>query len=403
MNNENKIYSVSDATALIRSVLEMNIPPIWVEGELSSWMRASSGHLYFTLKDSSSQLPAVMWKQNAQALLFKPEDGMKIRVLGKISIYEKSGKYQMIASQLQPMGLGDLYQEFELLKKRLSEEGLFDEERKIKIPPCPFKIGVVTSAKGAVISDIRNVLNRRAPHVTVVLKSTRVQGEGAAEEIADAIRKFNLENEVDLLIIGRGGGSIEDLWAFNEEVVARAIAASGLPIISAVGHETDFSISDFTADLRAPTPSAAAELAAPKFEELLDHIYDLESVIRESISEQMRGVERMLDDYDSKYGWEQLHEIISVEEKKIVDMFELLNLNEKHLLSIFKLKAKSMIGRLESLNPMAILERGYSIVTSGKNGKIITNSNQVIENDYIKVKLHVGKIAGTVREVSNGV
>ena len=402
MINENKIYSVSDATTLIKSVLEMNIPPIWVEGEISSWMRATSGHSYFNLKDSSSLLPTVMWKQSAQSLLFKPEDGMKVRVLGKITVYEKSGKYQMIASQLQPLGIGDLYQEFELLKKRLAEEGLFDDERKMEIPRYPFNIGVVTSSKGAVIADIKNVLNRRAPHVNVILESTRVQGEGAAEEIVSAIEKFNRKGNVDLLIIGRGGGSIEDLWAFNEEIVARAIAASKLPIISAVGHETDYSISDFVADLRAPTPSAAAELAAPKYDDLLEHFDSLEKAICDSISEQIRDFERMLDDYDRKYSWEQFNKMLVEEEEKISAIFEVLKISEDHLLNIFELRSNLAVGRLDSLNPLAVLERGYSIVISERNENIITNANQLSENDGIRIKLHVGKLTADVREVSNG-
>ena len=403
MINETKIYSVSDATTLIKSVLEMNIPPIWVEGELSSWMRATSGHMYFNLKDSSSLLPTVMWKQSAQSLLFKPEDGMKVRVLGRITIYEKSGKYQMIASQLQPMGIGDLYQEFELLKIRLFEEGLFEDERKMKIPKYPFNIGVVTSSKGAVISDIKNVLNRRAPHVNVILKSTKVQGEGAAEEIVRAIEKFNSEGDIDLLIIGRGGGSIEDLWAFNEEAVARAIAASKIPIISAVGHETDYTISDFVADLRAPTPSAAAELAAPKYEDLLEHINTFERAVFELISEQIRDFERMLDDYSSKYSWEQFNKMLVKEEEKISAIFEVLKLNKDNLLHIFELESNSAAGRLDLLNPLAVLERGYAIVSSERNENIITNSNQVSENDGIHIKLHVGNLAANIRKVSNGV
>lgn len=401
MINENKIYSVSDATTLIKSVLEMNIPPIWVEGELSSWKRATSGHLYFNLKDSSSLLPTVMWKQSALSLLFKPEDGMKVRALGKITVYEKSGKYQMIASQLQPLGIGDLYQEFERLKKRLSEEGLFDEDRKKEIPRYPFRIGVVTSAKGAVIADIINVLKRRAPHVKVILESARVQGEGAAEEIVNAIKKFNRGGEVDLLIVGRGGGSIEDLWAFNEEAVARAIAASELPIISAVGHETDFSISDFVADLRAPTPSAAAELAAPRYDDLLENISSLERTISDLISDQLRDFERILDEYDTEYGWEQFNKMLKEEEKKISSLIEVMKLNEDHLLNIFELKANSMRKMLDSLNPLSVLERGYSIVSLERNDTIIRNANQISENDAIKVKLHVGNLTATVREVSN--
>ena len=238
--------------------------------------------------------------------------------------------------------------------------------------------------------------------MNVILESTRVQGEGAAEEIVRAIEKFNSKGDVDLLIIGRGGGSIEDLWAFNEEAVARAIAASKLPIISAVGHETDYSISDFVADLRAPTPSAAAELAAPKYDDLLEHISSSERAVFDLMSEQIRDFERTLDDYNSKYSWEQFNKMLVKEEEKISAIFEVLILSKDHLLNIFELKSNSVVGRLDLLNPLAVLERGYSIVSLERNENIITNSNQVSENDGIQIKLHVGKLAANVREVSNG-
>lgn len=398
-----KIYSVSEVTTLIKSILEMNIPPLWVEGEISSWTKAASGHAYFSLKDSHAQLPCVIWKQNAASLLFKPEEGMNVRVNGGVSIYEKSGKYQLVAAQVQPAGVGDLYQQFEKLKERLSAEGLFDEDKKSPLPLYPFSVGVVTSPDGAVISDIINVLNRRAPYVTIKLEPTRVQGEGSAEEIAAAVKKMDSEGEVDLMIVGRGGGSIEDLWAFNEEAVARAIFECDTPVISAVGHEIDYTIADFVADLRASTPSAAAELAAPGMDELLFMISDHTKILNELISDYIRELEREIDEYERNFSWERYNLLIEEEQKKVSELWSMIFLRQEHKLNLLRLGVESLDRNLESLNPDAVLERGYSVVTSVANGKVISAYNQVDKGEEISIKLHVGNLIGEVKEVSNGV
>ena len=395
MSSDQKIYSVSEVNSLIKSVLEMNIPPVWVMGELSAWMRAASGHAYFTLKDESSQLPCVIWKQNAGRLLFKPEDGMQVNVAGRISIYEKSGKYQLIAAQIQPLGLGELYRRFELLKERLSEEGLFDEDRKKPLPPYPFKIGVVTSPDGAVLSDIVNVMSRRAPQVELILEPARVQGDGAAEEIAEAIKNLNSRGDIDLMIVGRGGGSIE-------EIVARAIAGSTVPVISAVGHEVDFTIADFAADLRAPTPSAAAELAAPRMQDLLSGIEDHSNSIYESITRQIREIERAVDDYERALSWERMESFIAESDNKVSDLNMKMRLIQEHIFQVLELETRALQNSLDSLNPLSVLERGYSIVNSSLSGEIIRSFKQVNVDDDIFIKIHEGTLRGVIKEVSSG-
>lgn len=403
MSAETKIYTVSEVTTLIKSVLEMNIPPVWVEGEISSWTKAASGHAYFSLKDPNAQLPCVIWKQNAASLLFKPEEGMNVRVSGGISVYEKSGKYQLIASQVQPAGVGDLYAQFEKLKTRLSAEGLFDEEKKSALPQYPFFVGVVTSPDGAVISDIINVLNRRAPYVTVILEPTRVQGEGSAEEIAAALNKMDSEGKVDLIIVGRGGGSIEDLWSFNEEVVARAIFDCNTPVISSVGHEIDYTIADFVADLRAATPSAAAELAAPKLEDLWFTISDYSNTIYDLIIDYIRDFERQIDEYERNFSSERYSSLIENEEKKIDELLKMIFVQQDHKLNLLSLWVDSLSSNLDALSPDAVLKRGYSVVTSVASGKVISASDQVNKGDEISIKLHVGNLIGNVKEVSSGV
>ncbi len=403
MSAETKIYTVSEVTTLIKSVLEMNIPPVWVEGEISSWTKAASGHAYFSLKDPNAQLPCVIWKQNAASLLFKPEEGMKVRVSGGISVYEKSGKYQLIASQVQPAGVGDLYAQFEKLKTRLSAEGLFDEEKKTALPQYPFYVGVVTSPDGAVISDIINVLNRRAPYVTVILEPTRVQGEGSAEEIAAALNKMDSEGKVDLIIVGRGGGSIEDLWSFNEEEVARAIFDCNTPVISSVGHEIDFTIADFVADLRAATPSAAAELAAPKLEDLQFTISDHSNTIYDMILNYIRDYERQIDEYERNFSRERYSSLIENENKKIDELLKMIFVQQDHKLNFLNLWVDSLSSNLDALSPDAVLKRGYSVVTSVASGKVISASDQVNKGDEINIKLHVGNLTGNVKEVSSGV
>ena len=265
---ESRAISVSDLNNQIKNILEKNISRFWVSGEISNFIHHTSGHMYFTLKDQKSEIRCVMFKGPNQSLQFKPENGMQVLLDGEISVYEPRGQYQILVKKMEPAGIGTLYLAFEALKKQLSSEGLFDIEKKQKLPTYPKNIGIITSKTGAALQDIFQVLDRRSPHVNLIVRSAHVQGDKAANDIVDAIHDMETYKKIDVLIIGRGGGSLEDLWPFNEEKVARAISSCPIPIISAVGHETDLSISDLVADMRAPTPSAAAELVSPSINDI---------------------------------------------------------------------------------------------------------------------------------------
>jgi exodeoxyribonuclease VII large subunit len=284
-----KIFSVSELSQGIKNLIEREYPDVWVTGEVSNFRAAASGHLYFTLKDATAQLRAVCFRNQARYLKFKPQDGISVIARGHLSVYEARGEYQLYVEYLEPAGLGALQLAFEQLKQKLAAEGLFDIARKKPLPLLPRAIGVVTSPTGAVIRDILRILRRRFRNMNVLIYPVKVQGEGAAEEIVEGVKYLNREQNVDVIIVGRGGGSIEDLWAFNEEVVARGIAASGIPVISAVGHETDFTIADFVADLRAPTPSAAAELVVHRKQDFLTELENrarrMTQIIRLQLSE----------------------------------------------------------------------------------------------------------------------
>jgi exodeoxyribonuclease VII large subunit len=271
---EKHVWRVCELTLRLRDMLEQEFPDVWVEGEISNFRAAQSGHLYFTLKDEKAQIKCVCFRDQVRGLRFRPEDGLKVTVRGGVSVYETRGEYQIYVTHIEPVGLGALQLAFEQLKKKLEAEGLFDTERKKALPVMPRTIGIVSSAQGAAIQDILRVLRRRFPNLHVTLFPVKVQGEGAAEEIVRAIRHFNRTEMVDVMIVARGGGSLEDLWAFNEEIVARAIAASEIPVITGVGHETDTTIADFAADMRAPTPSAAAEIVVRTRAEFEKHIED---------------------------------------------------------------------------------------------------------------------------------
>ncbi|MFQ5691843.1 MAG: exodeoxyribonuclease VII large subunit, partial [Nitrospinota bacterium] len=289
-----QVYTVSTLTREIREHLESGYPDVWVEGEISNLRRPASGHLYFTLKDEGAQLRTVLFRMVGRRLRFEPEDGLKVLARGRITVYEPRGEYQLSVDHLEPMGLGPLELAFQQIRDRLEKEGLFDPERKRPLPFLPERVGVVTSISGAAVRDILRVLHERFPGAGVLIAPVRVQGEGAAREIAGAIAALNRQDDVDVIIAGRGGGSIEDLWAFNEEVVARAIAASEIPVISAVGHEIDFTIADFVADVRAPTPSAATELAVPKARELSSRVRELDGRMASSVAAQVRALRRDL-------------------------------------------------------------------------------------------------------------
>ena len=283
-----RVLTVSELTASVRVLLESKYAEVWVEGEISNARVWKTGHLYFTLKDAGAQLRAVMFRSALRLQRFRPEDGQHVIARGRISVYEPKGEYQIVCEHLEPQGVGALQLAFEQLRRRLEREGLFDAARKRALPPLPRKIGVVTSLDGAALRDVINVLGRRHPDAHVLISPTRVQGERAAEEIAGALRRLYAVPDVDVIIAGRGGGSIEDLWAFNTEAVARAIAGAPVPVISAVGHETDFTISDFVADLRAPTPSAAAELVVARKDEMTARIGRFEQRLRAAARDGMQ-------------------------------------------------------------------------------------------------------------------
>ena len=297
MTDNRRIATVTQINNYIKALLDQ-VPVlhnVWIKGEISNFKRHSSGHIYLTLKDDGAVLKAVMFKSAAYALTFKPEDGMKVLARGRISVYEAGGQYQMYIEEMTSDGQGDLYKRFEELKKKLGEEGLFDEARKKTIPKFPEKIGVATSPTGAAVRDMINVLRRRCPMVKVIIYPCLVQGDGAAKSVSEAIRYFNDKNNVDVIIAGRGGGSIEDLWAFNEEITVRTVAESKIPVISAVGHETDFTLCDFAADLRAPTPSAAAELAVPDIIELKRFIDSAKATMAAHLKQKLLTREKQLE------------------------------------------------------------------------------------------------------------
>ncbi len=398
------IFSVSEITTTIKLLLEENIPTLWVEGEVSNFKAHYSGHYYFTLKDASSQISAVMWRSRAQQLTFELEDGMKIQALGNVRLYEKSGRYQLDVLRMQPAGVGHLQQEFERLKQSLLQEGLFDESHKKGIPAFPERIGVITSGTGAAIRDILNVLRRRAPHLQIIVHPAKVQGQGAAEEIAAAIERFNRYGGVDVLIVGRGGGSLEDLWAFNEESVARAIYHSEIPIISAVGHEIDFTIADFVADLRASTPSAAAELVVPDFADIKAQILYLQQQLVRNLKQLLETRKQQVAALSKSYGLRKIEDKLHQYALQIDE----LNTNLERFYSYRSGQKQELIRqlnqRLNSLNPKQVLRRGYSITYH--NGKVITQWNRVTTGSELKTELADGYLKSTLthsgKESGNG-
>lgn len=317
---ETRIYSVNDITEDIKAILEAAFDGVWIEGEISNYRVAASNHAYFVLKDDRSQIRSVMFRFQRNRLRFDPEDGDQVLLFGRLSVYNARGEYQVIVENMEPRGLGALQKAFEQLKEKLSKEGLFDESKKVEIPWFPWKVGVITSPTGAAVRDIIEVISRRNSSVSILLNPVKVQGEGSAEEVAEAIHQMNELPDVEVLIVGRGGGSIEDLWAFNEEIVARAIHDSKIPIISAVGHEIDFTIADFVADLRAPTPSAAAELAVPELSDVMSQIRANTEILIKSIQEKIEGQRQQLTNYTNRRFFRSPMEIIQPAAQRLDDL-----------------------------------------------------------------------------------
>ena len=392
-------WSVTDITRFLRDLLESeeNLQDLWVEGEVSNLSRPASGHLYFTIKDRNAALRCVMWRNQVARLISLPRDGDAIEVHGSISIYESSGNYQLYGDMIRPAGEGALYQEFLRLKARLEAEGLFDPERKRVIPPWPQTIGIVTSPTGAALRDMYDTLQRRYPLVRVVLAATRVQGDQAPNGIIDALQALNEVIEPDLILVARGGGSIEDLMAFNAEGVARAIVDSPAPIITGIGHETDFTIADFAADLRAPTPTAAAELATPDQADLRislkEQHRELSRLLTYAISDKRRQLEgqhnRLLFRTPLSRVQSDLQRLDELNHRAGTALAHIADLNRAHLAGLEL--------RLQSLNPRAILQRGYSIVTQ-PDGGLVSSVEQVQTGDDLQVQVSDGDFPVRVQD-----
>jgi exodeoxyribonuclease VII large subunit len=396
MSTEKNVVTITELTRQIKQSLETSFPRVWVEGEISNFKHHTSGHLYFTLKDEGAQLSAVMWRSRVSNLTFPPEDGMKVIARGSITVYPPRGNYQIDVEQIQPVGIGELQLAFERLKQKLAAEGLFDPARKKPIPEFPERIGIITSETGAALQDIRSVLSRRHPSVEVILASVRVQGAGAAEEIGDAIEQMNRYGGIDVLIVGRGGGSLEDLWAFNEERVARAIYASKIPIVSAVGHEIDFSIADFVADLRAPTPSAAAELVVRDRTELLEDIGNLCYTMCGAIDTQMSSFRERVASLLTSYSFNRPRDLVREFSQRVDEFDRSLGLSFNHIARTAHQRYDSLRYQLQALNPHGVLKRGYSIVR--KEGRIVSSSRLLHRGDEAEIQFHDGTIGVQVEK-----
>lgn len=418
LGSTEKPLTVSELTQRIKNRLESEFAWVTLIGEVSNFKPHSSGHFYFSLKDEGANISAVMFRGSNQGLKFKLADGMRVIAVGKLSVYPPRGSYQIVITRMEPDGLGALQMAFEQLKKKLEAEGLFSLERKRPLPQFPQRIGIVTSPTGAAIKDMLNVLGRRFASIPVTIYPVKVQGDGAAEEVAQGIRDFNrFFPEVDVLIVGRGGGSLEDLWAFNEEVVARAIYESKIPVISAVGHEIDFTIADFVADLRAPTPSAAAELVVSSREEALRHVdHLLRRLLR--VEDRLEFFQFRLDEVSGRLErgvrdkLQDLKESLANLRERVQDRSPRVRVKEfQHRLEMFRERfGVTMRSRLENgkwqverlsqqvrlLSPMSIMERGYSIVRLKKNSKIVKKAADVQMGDDLVIQLHKGKISARV-------
>ncbi len=402
---DKRIFTVGELTQNIRAVLERGFPEVWVEGEISNLTKHTSGHMYFSLKDKNAVLSCVMFRSANQALKFKVEGGMHVICFGRISVYDKRGQYQLYTEVMEPKGIGTLQMAFEQLKKKLQAEGLFDESRKKAIPYLPTRIGVVTSPTGAAIRDILNVVKRRFQNVEVILNPVKVQGEGAKEEIARAIEEFNefnrtvtTEERVNVLIVGRGGGSLEDLWAFNEEIVARAIFSSGVPIISAVGHEVDWTIADFVSDKRAATPSAAAELVIPRKEELLGRLEELTDRLDGAVVDKINFLEEELKALSESYILRQPVNLIEQYQQRIDEFMRNIELRAGHILDLKKAAFSTADGKLEMLSPFKVLSRGYSITTHIGTNKVLKDTKGLRKGDRIRTRLDKGSFISEFKD-----
>ena len=398
MQTERQALSVTQLNEYLKMVIEGDrvLSNVFVRGEISNFKLYSSGHAYFTLKDDAGQLKSVMFRSYFSRLAFLPEDGMRVIAHGRVSVYETSGQYQLYVDDIQPDGAGSLAMRFEQLKRKLAAEGLFDEVRKRPLPPMPKRIGVITSPSGAAVHDIINVLGRRFPMAEMILYPSEVQGTQAPAQLISGIEFFSMTGIVDVVIIGRGGGSAEDLWAFNDEYLARAVASCSVPVISAVGHESDFTICDFVADRRAPTPSAAAELAVPDMGELLRSFAAMQVGLQTSMQKRIAQERRILTQLTSSRVFTKPEQMLDHFRLRLDECDADLNRAVEQTLSSKRQVTASVAGKLQALNPLSILSRGYATVSI--DGVSVTSVKQVNENDTLDIRMADGSVRATVSQ-----
>lgn len=390
-------WTVTDLTRHLRQLLEADpdLQGIWVQGEISNLSRPSSGHIYFTLKDSGASLRCVMWKGEAARLRFAPQDGMAIDAHGSLGIYEVSGQYQLYADSLRPLGEGALYQEFLRLKALLEAEGLFDTARKRPIPASPRRIGIVTSPTGAALRDMLNTLRRRMPLAEVTLAPAPVQGDEAPLALVAALRTLNRVAAPEVILLARGGGSIEDLWAFNDERVVRAVTDSQAPVITGIGHETDFTLADFAADLRAPTPTAAAELAtAITVLDLQQTLIEMAQILEGSMGALFERQHNLLEGFQSGLRFYSPLRRVQTDRQRVDELSRRGNAAQAHRLELAAARLKGLENRLTALSPLAVLQRGYAVVT--KNNRVVASKSQVQDGDALRVRLRDGEFDARV-------
>lgn len=397
-----KYITVSQLTYALKRLIEDNflLEGVWIQGEISNFTAHSSGHLYFTLKDEGACVKCVMFKSQAWTLKFKPTDGQAVAARGRISVYEKSGQYQLYVEAMEPAGLGNLHQAFEKLKEKLSQEGLFDPKRKKPLPHLPQKIGIITSPTGAAVQDMIKILRRRRPNLDILIFPAQVQGDEAPASLVKALQEAAHFQNLDLVIIGRGGGSLEELWAFNDEKLARAIADFPKPVISAVGHETDFTIADFVADLRAPTPSGAAELAVPDQAALDQGLNILTKRLSQGIKRKIQNSRRDLDRIMRHRVFLYPKQLLNTRRQELDQLFERMQGRIKQNLLLERERYYKILGKLDTLSPLATLQRGYAIAQKA-DGTFIKRAGQVETGETVRLTLVAGRLQCQVLEKEN--
>lgn len=398
MQEGRQALSVTQLNEYLKMVIEGDrvLSNVFVRGEISNFKLYSSGHAYFTLKDDAGQLKSVMFRSYFSRLAFLPEDGMRVIAHGRVSVYETNGQYQLYVDDLQPDGAGSLAMRFEQLKRKLAAEGLFDESRKRPLPTMPKRIGVITSPSGAAVHDIINVLGRRFPATEMILYPSEVQGAQAPAQLISGVEFFSMTGLVDVIILGRGGGFAEDLWAFNDEYLARAVASCAVPVISAVGHESDFTICDFVADRRAPTPSAAAELAVPDMGEILRGLASVRAGLQTSMQKLIAQERRILNQMTQSRVFRRPEQILDNSRMRLDEREADLNRAVEQTLMLKRQSTASVAGKLQALNPLSILSRGYATIS--RDGVSITSVKQINNNDTLDIRMADGSVCATVSQ-----